>query len=118
MMGLKMNREQQLALYSKAFAFFVENEDKSRAEKVLESIEKMGDEGLAQVSRETFEIFLNHSDKYLDQMLARLDEAARASACACTSSSPSSMKTETTALLRMPITKRPSTRSTRCRNSA
>lgn len=75
MMGLKMNREQQLALYSKAFAFFVENEDKSRAEKVLESIEKMGDEGLTQVSRETFEIFLNHSDKYLDQMLARLDEA-------------------------------------------
>ena len=42
---------------------------------MLESIEKMGDEGLAQVSRETFEIFLNHSDKYLDQMLARLDEA-------------------------------------------
>lgn len=75
MMGLKMNREQQLALYSKAFAFFVENEDKERAEKVLERIEATGEESLAQASRETFEIFANRSDKYLDQMLASLDQA-------------------------------------------
>lgn len=76
MMGLKMSREQQLALYGKAFAFFVENEDKGRAQKVLERIEATDDEALAQVSRETFDIFLDHSDKYLDQMLAKLEEAA------------------------------------------
>ncbi len=74
MMGLKMNREQQLALYGKAFAFFVENEDKERAKNVLDRIEAVGDEGLAKASRETFEIFVNHSDEFLDQMLAQLDQ--------------------------------------------
>lgn len=74
MMGLKMNREQQLALYGKAFAFFVENDDKERAENVLERIEAVGDEGLAKVSRETFEIFVNHSDEFLDQMLEQVDQ--------------------------------------------
>lgn len=74
MMGLKMNREQQLALYGKAFAFFVENEDKGRAKNVLDRIEAVGDEGLAKASRETFEIFVNHSDEFLDQMLAQLDQ--------------------------------------------
>ena len=54
MMGLKMNRKQQLALYGKAFAFFVENEDKERAKNVLDRIEAVGDEGLAKASRETF----------------------------------------------------------------
>lgn len=76
MMGLKMNREQQLALYGKAFAFFVENEDKERAKNVLDRIEAVGDEGLAKASRETFEIFMNHSDEFLDQMLAQLDQVA------------------------------------------
>lgn len=75
MLGLKMSREQQLALYGKAFAFFVENEDKDRAQKVLERIEATDDEALAQASRETFDIFLDHSDKYLDQMLVKLEEA-------------------------------------------
>lgn len=74
MMGLKMNREQQLALYGKAFAFFVENEDKERAKNVLDRIEAVGDERLAKASRETFEIFVNHSDEFLDQMLAQLDQ--------------------------------------------
>lgn len=74
MMGLKMSREQQLALYGKAFAFFVENDDKERAENVLERIEAVGDEGLAKVSRETFEIFVNHSDEFLDQMLEQVDQ--------------------------------------------
>lgn len=76
MMGLKMNREQQLALYGKAFAFFVENEDKERAKNVLDRIEAVGDEGLVKASRETFEIFVNHSDAFLDQMLAQLDQVA------------------------------------------
>lgn len=74
MVDLKMSREQKQALYGKAFAFFVENGDKGRAKNLLEHIEAAGDETMAQVSRETYDIFLNHSDKYLDQMLAKIDQ--------------------------------------------
>ena len=45
MMGLKMNREQQLALYSKAFAFFVENEDKSRAKRCWRALRRWATRG-------------------------------------------------------------------------
>ncbi|MDY2778048.1 MAG: hypothetical protein SOU51_06675 [Collinsella sp.] len=78
MASLRMNKDQRLALYTKALAFFVENGDKARALKMLEGIESIGDEGLARASRESFEVFMEKTTKHIDRMERELQDATGA----------------------------------------
>lgn len=75
MMTLRMTKQQELALALKAFSFYVEIEDKDGAGKMLERIEAHGSMEMAQMSRQTYEIFLCGSTAYIDEMEAALADA-------------------------------------------
>lgn len=75
LLGLKMNRDQKLALYGKALMFFVEVEDRTRAERVLDLIRGLGDADLIEQSEQTVEIFLKGSSAYIDRMETALKTA-------------------------------------------
>ena len=68
LLEFKMSRDQKLALYGKALMFFVEVEDRPRAEKVLGLIRGLGDASLTEQSEQTVEIFLKGSSAYIDRM--------------------------------------------------
>lgn len=68
LLELKMSRDQKFALYGKALMFFVEVEDRPRAEKVLGLIRGLGDASLTEQSEQTVEIFLKGSSAYIDRM--------------------------------------------------
>lgn len=76
MLQLRMNKEQQMALFTKAFAFYVEKGDKKRAGAMLERIEGMNEKALARASRETFEIVLNKSTAFIGQMESQLKDSS------------------------------------------
>ena len=75
MLPLRMTKQQELALAIKAFSFYVEIEDKDGAGKMLERIEAHGSKEMAQMSRQTYEIFLCGSTAYIDEMEAALADA-------------------------------------------
>lgn len=75
MLPLRMTKQQELALAIKAFSFYVEIEDKDGAGKMLERIEAHGAKEMAQMSRQTYEIFLCGSTAYIDEMEAALADA-------------------------------------------
>lgn len=78
MMPLRMNKQQQLALAVKAFSFYVEVEDKEKAERALTILEANGSDAVAKGSREMFDIFLCGSTKYIGQMERELKDASEA----------------------------------------
>lgn len=75
MLALKLSNEQELALAIKAFAHFVDIEDKDAAHSMLSLIEKDGPGKVAVVSRQTYEIFLCGSSRYVDEMEKELVSA-------------------------------------------
>lgn len=75
MAKLKMNDEQRLALAVKAFSFYVDVEDKSKAREALKYIEKHGGKEAARVNRRTYDIFLKKSSAYISEMEHALEKA-------------------------------------------
>lgn len=77
MMTLRMSKEQKLALAIKGFSFFVDVEDKPKAERMLAILEEDGGEEVARASRQTFDIFLCGSSAYVDEMERELKDASK-----------------------------------------
>lgn len=75
MAKLKMSDEQRLALAVKAFNFYVDVEDKRKAEEALKYIEKHGGKEAAGVNRRTYDIFLKKSSAYISEMEHALEKA-------------------------------------------
>lgn len=77
MRGLKMNKEQRMALAVRAFSLFVEVQDEKNALKELEYIEENGDKTVAVASRRTYEVFFKGSSAYIEDLEQALKSASR-----------------------------------------
>lgn len=75
MLPLRMSKQQELALAAKAFTFYVEVEDKKGAGDMLGRIEALGSHEQAVASRQTYEIFLDGSSEYIEEMEGALEGA-------------------------------------------
>lgn len=75
MLKMRQNKVQRRELVNKAFTYYIERKDKDAARTMLEEIKGWGDEAAAQQAQTTFDIYLDGSSAYIEQMEGQLDAA-------------------------------------------
>lgn len=76
--ALKANKAQKQALGAKAFSFYVEQCDKRGARRALELLQQTADAKEIEESKRLYEIYLEGSSAYIEEMKAALGKAAGA----------------------------------------
>lgn len=71
----KANRAQKQALGAKAFSFYVEQRDKSGAQRALELLRQVADAAELEEAKRLYEIYLEGSSAYISQMEGSLNQA-------------------------------------------
>ena len=75
MLGLRTSDEQRLVLLLRAFNFFIEQEDYSRAKELLEELRQKAEPAQLKECERTYAIFAEKSSAYIKQMERELDGA-------------------------------------------
>lgn len=73
--NMKLNEMKKVYIYNNAFMYFVVKKDKTNAKKYLAKFEQLEDKTLFERGQIYYDVQLEKSDKYLDQLLKEYEEA-------------------------------------------
>lgn len=73
--SIKMNQMKKIYIYNNAFMYFVVKKDKVNAKKYLDKFESLDDKTLFERGKIYYDVQLEKSDKYLDQLLQEYEQA-------------------------------------------
>lgn len=71
---LHASSRQKSEAYARAFYYFVSENDKTRAGKALKLIKEQGDEKLTHDALISYDVYICHGRKYLEELLEELDK--------------------------------------------
>ena len=73
---MKLNEKQKEAVYSNAFSYYLENNNRIKTQQYLQVIKELSNSELINETNMLYDIHFNHNTKYLNQFLKKLETAS------------------------------------------